>query len=178
MSDEPFIPAELLPHYRETLTRRWTAGGNYVLWILQNPSTATETIDDPTVRSCIAISQWQGFDGLVICNTYLRRASKPDDLYTWLAGITDMHRATEQRFALAVIEREMDFCTKTIVGWGNGHPRDKWPDRLAWRLVQDGNELWCLGLTQSGKPIHPLARGKLRIDPKTVKLIPYQGPPP
>lgn len=41
--------------YRYLLTRKWGNSGQKITWIMLNPSTTDDTIDDPTIRRCIVL---------------------------------------------------------------------------------------------------------------------------
>ena len=43
--------------YRYTLERNWEEGSGMVNFIGLNPSTATDTEDDPTIRRCTSIAK-------------------------------------------------------------------------------------------------------------------------
>ena len=47
--------------YRYTLTRTWDAHGQKVLFVMLNPSTATEIQNDPTVERCERRARALGF---------------------------------------------------------------------------------------------------------------------
>ena len=47
--------------YRYALWRKW-ADGPQVLFVMLNPSTADESVDDPTIRRCISFAKAWGFD--------------------------------------------------------------------------------------------------------------------
>ena len=68
--------------YRYTLWRYW--GGlflsGYAMFIGLNPSTADETIDDPTVRRCMGYARDWGFDGFCMTNLFAFRATLPSNM--------------------------------------------------------------------------------------------------
>ena len=39
--------------YRYALTREWDAGGRKLMFVMLNPSTASELKNDPTVERCV-----------------------------------------------------------------------------------------------------------------------------
>lgn len=63
--------------YRYTLWRRWSDGSRYVNFICLNPSTADESVDDPTVRKCVKFARSWGYDALCITNLFAYRATDP-----------------------------------------------------------------------------------------------------
>jgi hypothetical protein len=73
--------------YRYTLWREW--GGMlaepdcpYVNFICLNPSTATDTKDDNTMRKCIKFSRAWGYDAMCVTNIFAFRSTDPAGLLT------------------------------------------------------------------------------------------------
>ena len=67
--------------YRYTLHRQWGNGG-HVLWVMCNPSTATATVDDPTVRRELGFARDWGFGRYVKVNAYGLRSTDPKGLWS------------------------------------------------------------------------------------------------
>ena len=65
--------------YRYVLWRRW-ADGPHAMFIGLNPSTADETLDDPTIRRCIAFARDWGYGALCMTNLFAYRATRPADM--------------------------------------------------------------------------------------------------
>ena len=55
--------------YRYALTREWGAGPR-LLWVMLNPSTASERSNDPTVERCERRSRAMGFGGFRVVNLF------------------------------------------------------------------------------------------------------------
>lgn len=69
--------------YRYTLWRDWSGlfGGDRVVnFICLNPSTATDTRDDNTIRKCIKLAKSWGFDALCVTNLFAYRATDPNEM--------------------------------------------------------------------------------------------------
>lgn len=65
--------------YRYALWRRWEEDyADYAMFIGLNPSTADETLNDPTVRRCIAFAKDWGYSGLCMTNIFAYRATDPE----------------------------------------------------------------------------------------------------
>ncbi|WP_368188730.1 DUF1643 domain-containing protein [Aeromonas sp. R7-3] len=64
--------------YRYALSRVWATDKPYALFIGLNPSTADETLDDPTIRRCIDFAKRRGYGGLVMANLFAYRATDPE----------------------------------------------------------------------------------------------------
>ena len=60
--------------YRYLLWREWNAKLPRLLWILLNPSTADERVDDPTLRRVLGFSRSYGFGGLEVVNLFALRS--------------------------------------------------------------------------------------------------------
>lgn len=132
--------------YRYRLVRRW-AEGPALNVIGLNPSTADETVDDPTIRRCIGFARDWGFSALVMTNLCAFRATDPER----------MMRAEEpagpdnDRW----LREEARSAGMVLVAWG-ANPVAIDVGRRAIRYVLGGVALYCLGLTQAGAPRHPL----------------------
>jgi len=134
--------------YRYTLRRVTGLGFSTCLFICLNPSTADETVDDPTVRRCIGFSRRWAFGNLVVCNLFAYRATSPKDMKTQDDPIGPANDDA--------MVREASFANRVVCAWGNdGAYRARWLHVLA--LLHDRQlELHHLGLTGTGQPKHPL----------------------
>lgn len=131
-------------NYRYRLARIWGAANEpTVLWVMLNPSTADASIDDPTIKRCIAFSQREGFGSMLVENLYAYRSTDPAKMLRLAAT-----EATGPENYLRMVEAR-NCASKIICAWGN--PGGTYaPNALR------GAELWCLGKTGSGAPRHPL----------------------
>lgn len=141
--------------WRYALYRRWDRDKPWCMFVGLNPSTADETEDDPTVRRCIGFAEREGCGGLIMCNAYAFRATKPKNL--WLA---DDPVGPDNNDALLLCARH---ASRVIVAWGV-HAK---PERVArtTTLLQEGvadklTSVFCLGRTKDGCPKHPLYLAK------------------
>lgn len=134
--------------YRYDLVRRWGEGPS-VCWVMLNPSTATETTNDPTIRRCIDFSKRWGAGALVVVNLYALRSTDPRGLVGGLEPNTpDNAHAIRRHIAATAV---------TVAAWGAtcatlGLARY---NVECW-VADAGRELWCLGRTKEGHPRHPL----------------------
>lgn len=130
--------------YRYGLTRRWGVG-NEILYVMLNPSTATELANDPTIARCQRRAVQLGFGAMAIANLFAWRATRPADLK---AAAEPVGRETDA--LLAAWSRRADV---TLAAWGvHGAYLDR-ARRVAPRLEGDVRHL---GLTRDGHPRHPL----------------------
>lgn len=142
--------------YRYTLERRWEprgASGDGALWVMLNPSTADDRVDDATIRRCISFSRGFGFRSLKVVNLFALRATDPDELRKADDPIGPHNDRT--------LELEAKEAQQVIVAWGAQPTR--WRQGRAETVTAllrgslfYASDLKCLGRTQKGHPKHPL----------------------
>ncbi|MDO5613249.1 MAG: DUF1643 domain-containing protein [Paracoccus sp. (in: a-proteobacteria)] len=133
--------------YRYALTRRWGPGAALV-WVMLNPSTATEAANDPTIERVERRSRMLGYDALSVVNLFAWRATRPADL----ARAGDPVGPDND----AVILETVAGGAAVLCAWGvHGalHGRDA---VVRGMLAGSGQRLLHLGLTAGGAPRHPL----------------------
>lgn len=131
--------------YRYGLRRVWNADLPDLLYIMLNPSTATELQNDPTIESCQRRARRLGFGGMRITNLFAWRATRPEDLRR--------AEAPEGPENDAFIASWAAKAGVTVAGWGvHGGFRDR-GRQVAQTLPGDVRHL---GLTKAGHPRHPL----------------------
>ena len=64
-------------NYRYSLTRVWTPEAERVLFVMLNPSKATEIENDPTVERCERRARALGFGGFQVTNIFAWRETSP-----------------------------------------------------------------------------------------------------
>lgn len=137
--------------YRYLLTRIWNPDGRRALFIMLNPSTATEVQNDPTVERCERRARALGFGAFRVTNIFAFRATDPKVM-----------RATADPVGPendAAILQSLPWADQVICAWGaHGAHLGRGPAVEA-LLRQAGVPLWHLGLTQAGAPKHPLYIG-------------------
>ncbi len=130
--------------YRFGLRRVWDAGKPQVLFIMLNPSTATELKNDPTIHRCETRARDMGYGGVMIANLFAFRATKPEDLKK---AKDPVGPANDQ-----ILLQWHDLAGTTIAAWGvHGAHLGRAAD-LAAKL----GAMTHLGLTKGGHPRHPL----------------------
>lgn len=152
-------------HYRWSLTRGLDPfGEGLCLFVMLNPSTADAHIDDPTSRRCINFAMRWGYAQLVICNLFSFRATKPGD----------MKKAADPvgRLTDGILYQYASSASRIVCAWGqDGVTNDR--DIEVMRILRAANsEIYCLGETKNGSPVHPL------YQPATAALNPYKGRSP
>jgi len=119
-------------------------------WVMLNPSTATDTQNDPTIRRCIRFSQRDLYSGLVVVNLWPLRSTDP--------GALVKYDPTPDVLALAdrCILDAAEACDDVVCGWGDhGALRGRGSFVLT-LLRKAGHQPLCLGQTRTGEPLHPL----------------------
>ena len=137
--------------YRYSLTRVWDVGGARALFIMLNPSTATEVQNDPTVERCERRSRALGYGAFRVLNIFAYRATDP----------RDMRRAEDPVGPGndAAMLDGLAWGSSVICAWGtHGAHLGRGPSVEA-LLRSTGRELLHLGLSKAGHPKHPLYIG-------------------
>ncbi len=133
--------------YRFSLTRRWAEGPGLVA-VLLNPSTATETADDPTLRRCLARARTLGLPALTVVNLFALCTPDP----AALARAADPRGpAPDSLLVDAARQAALVLC-----GWGNHGLLHGRGATVTGALRAAGIAPWHLGLTRRGQPRHPL----------------------
>ncbi len=134
--------------YRYRLERRWQGGHGLLLYVMLNPSTATEAANDPTIARCARRAERLGFAGFIACNLFAWRETDPARLKRVADPVGPMNDAV-----LVGAAREADLV---LCAWGvHGSHRGRGP-AVARMLRAAGIALHHLGLTRAGHPRHPL----------------------
>jgi hypothetical protein len=141
--------------YRYALVRRWSDAAPDV-WIMANPSTATASSDDPTIRRVCGYSRRWGAGGVVVVNLFGYRSTDPamlDEVDDPVGPLCD-----------PVIDAVTSEGWRTLLAWGT--PGCRWgrPEAVITRLE---GPLYCLTLLQDGSPGHPLFK------PAALEPSPY-----
>jgi hypothetical protein len=134
--------------YRYQLTRVWNAPGPRVLFVMLNPSTATEAQNDPTVERCERRARALGFGAFQVVNIFAFRATDPRVMRAASDPV-----GPENDTAILEGARWAD---RVICAWGtHGAHLNRGP-QVANLLRTQGCTLLHLGLSQAGHPKHPL----------------------
>ena len=135
-------------HYRYSLTRTWNPSGQKALFVMLNPSTATEIQNDPTVERCERRARALGFGAFRVTNIFAFRATDPRVM-----------RATPDPIGPHNNETISEACTwadTIIAAWGtHGTHLGRGP-QVAAILHAQNKPIHHLGLTKNGHPKHPL----------------------
>ena len=139
--------------YRIVLERRWDGlpfgSPGVCAWIMMNPSTADENVDDPTVRRARDFTRRWGFGAMVVLNAFALRATRPAMLLECEDPVGPGNDAAIAGWAAR--------ADRVVVAWGL--PPKKLRGRaleLAAILARAGAKPLALKVTADGQPGHPL----------------------
>lgn len=138
------------------------------LWIMLNPSTATEEQFDPTVRRCWGYSNAWGYESMTVCNLFALRSTDPGAL----KRIADPVGPDNDRY----IQWQAARADLIVLAWGNhGTFRDRGVAVIRLLGVDARSKMRVLKLTGTGQPAHPLYLPKrlrpMLYDPLLLRVI-------
>ncbi len=134
--------------YRYALTRTWDPEGERAMFVMLNPSTATEVQNDPTVERCERRARALGFGAFRVTNIFAWRDTDPRAMKAAADPVGPGNDA-------AIVEGAQ-WADRIVAAWGtHGAHLDRGPAVEA-LLRATGRPLFQLGLTQDGHPRHPL----------------------
>jgi len=135
-------------NYRYSLTRIWDTGAEKALFIMLNPSTATEVQNDPTVERCERRARTLGFGGFRVTNIFAWRDTDPKAMRAAADPIGPGNDA-------AILE-SCTWANSIICGWGTHGAHLNRGSQVESMLRTTGLPLFHLGLSKAGHPKHPL----------------------
>lgn len=138
-----------------------------VLFVMLNPSTASEEENDPTIDKIMKYSRRWGYDRLAVCNLFAYRETDSRKLRS-LASATDLvgpdNNTHLRAHAMA--------ADKIVCAWGKegiiqnrGVEVAKILDEVSFAR---GTSLWCFKKNLDNSPVHPL------YQPDAAELIEYR----
>lgn len=175
---------------RRALKRWWgDQPARWIAWLMLNPSNAEAKKDDPTTKRLTHFTRAWGYDGWIAVNLYPFISSRPaemwhrrnwqvnddwaarDDLQANLVDIEQAARMAALRvvaFGAQPVEKDEMWLEACLERFGQPFTlaEGKYPATVAY----DDDNFWCLGTNAKGQPLHPMARGKLRVPDSTEPL--------
>lgn len=136
--------------FRYWLLREWQVLLPKVAFIGLNPSTADETVNDPTVTRCINYAKAWGKGGLLMLNAYAYRATEPKDMWKAEKRGVDILGGDRNHVHSLREYTERFNCDLIVAAWGN-HGKKRGPF-----IVRNWPGLMCLATNSDGSPKHPL----------------------
>lgn len=134
--------------YRYLLTRVWDPAGRKALFVMLNPSTATEAQNDPTVERCERRARALGFGAFRVTNIFAWRDTDPRAMR---AAADPVGPAND-----AAIRDSSAWADTIIAAWGTHGAHLGRGAAVEQLLRATGRPVHHLGLTQDGHPRHPL----------------------
>jgi hypothetical protein len=132
--------------HRYELSWSWNADLPNLIWIMMNPSTATERELDPTLRRCAKFSQDFGYGSMLILNAYAIRSTDPKRCLAAPDRIGPYNDAC--------IRRHLFSGDDVIVAWGGKLDRSR---RYEMHKMVRSHSPMCLRVSSvDGSPYHPL----------------------
>ncbi|WP_424990695.1 DUF1643 domain-containing protein [Fluviibacterium sp. S390] len=134
--------------YRYSLTRSWDPQGARALFVMLNPSTATEVQNDPTVERCERRARALGFGAFQVTNIFAWRATDPRAMRAQADPVGPSNDTA--------IAEGCTWADKVICAWGtHGAHLDRGP-AVESLIRATGVAPHHLGLSKAGHPKHPL----------------------
>lgn len=135
--------------YRIHLWRIFGSSPRQCTFIMLNPSTATATEDDPTVRRCLGYARREVCGRLDVVNIFALRATDPRELYSHADPTGDPSNFGE------IIQRARE-ATIVVCAWGSHGKFKRRGEVIEAALSAERITTHCLGRTLTGEPKHPL----------------------
>jgi len=134
--------------YRYSLTRVWDPAGQRVMFVMLNPSTATEVQNDPTVERCERRARALGYGSFQVTNIFAWRDTDPKKMRAASDPVGPENDAA--------ILKGAGWADDIVAAWGtHGAHLDRGTAVEA--LLRGADQpLYHLGLSQAGHPKHPL----------------------
>lgn len=133
--------------WRYWLTRTWDYKLPSLCVAGLNPSTADETLDDPTIRRCISFAKAWGYGGLVMLNIFAFRATDPKVMKK---AVDPIGPENDYFLQAATAGR------KVLCAWGNHGAYLDRGEKVTRMLTDLGRDLVCFEITKTNQPKHPL----------------------
>lgn len=130
------------------LTREWEAGGERALFIMLNPSTATEVQNDPTVERCERRARALGFGAFRVANIFAWRDTDPRKMRAAPYPVGPENDA-------AIVE-SCGWADRIVAAWGTHGAHLGRGAAVEALLRGTGAPVFHLGLSKDGHPRHPL----------------------
>lgn len=134
--------------YRYALTRTWEPEGRRLLYIMLNPSKATEAANDPTIERCERRARALGYGAFRACNLFGLRETDP-------ARLRAHGSPTGPDNDLVLIDSCL-WADDILCAWGVHGTLAGRAAHVEAMLRATREPLYTLGLTRQGHPRHPL----------------------
>lgn len=132
-----------------------------LLWVMVNPSTASATADDHTIRKCLGYARRWGFASMRVVNLYAFRTPHVEVLAEKArTGIDIVGPHNDEH-----ISEQATWADQIVCAWGDrkkvkgvevGPRIERVLKVLRAATHRTEHPIFSIGLTQGGDPIHPL----------------------
>lgn len=130
--------------YRYCLWRIWDKTKPMVMFIGLNPSTASEHLNDATIRRVVSFARIWEYGGVYMLNCFPYVSTNPDDLI-----VTD-NDTTNDRW----LKEIGNICSEVIFAWGNfSIVKERKRDAELLKMFPNAK---ALVINKDGSPRHPL----------------------
>jgi hypothetical protein len=144
--------------WRTLLWRCWDAGKPVANFVMLNPSTADESVLDPTCARARNYAERWGYGALLVTNVFSWRATDPAQMH---AAADPVGRGNDAAILGAARSAQLVVCA-----WGNHGSHLDRSTRVKDLLQRAGIAMHVLRLNARGEPAHPLyLRSSLRPRP-------------
>lgn len=144
--------------WRTLLWRTWDESKPAANFLMLNPSTADETVLDPTCSRARDYAERWGYGALLVTNVFAWRATDPGGMK---AAKDPVGKGNDAAILRAAKDSELVVCA-----WGNHGAHLERSARVRRILHRAGIALHVLRLNANGEPAHPLyLPGRLRPQP-------------
>ena len=127
--------------YRYQLSRIWDEEKPKILFIMLNPSTADEFVEDPTIRRIVNYAKDWGYGSVYVGNLYAFRSTDPKGLNSVEDPIGPEN--------ITHIQTLIGLVDKVVYAWGNERKEPEWLKKLV-------DAPYCIDISKKGIPKHPL----------------------
>lgn len=134
--------------YRYSLTCEWDPKRPRLLYVMLNPSKATELANDPTIERCERRARQLGYGAFRVVNLFGLRETSPARL--------KKARAPEGVGNADHIRQACDWTHDILASWGVHGAHRGQGDKVEIQLRDSGKPILALGTTKDGHPRHPL----------------------
>lgn len=134
--------------YRYSLTRVWEPDGRRLLYLMLNPSKATELANDPTIERCERRAKALGYGAFRVCNLFALRETDPARLKRARSPVGPDN--------MSQISEALSWADAALCAWGVHGTHRSQAEAVLPVILAGEKPLLTLGLTKAGHPRHPL----------------------
>lgn len=134
--------------YRYSLSRTWEPSGPKVMFVMLNPSKATEIDNDPTVERCERRARALGYGAFRVTNIFAWRETNPK----LMRCATDPIGPDNDE----ILRQGVAWADSVVAAWGTHGAHLGRGSQVAHMMRTWDASLYHLGLSKAGHPKHPL----------------------